>query len=171
MGSKNLPVDLYGNFYQIKIMAKHLTLIFLSFFLFSCVTKKAAISKSYVESRIDSVVSERKDSVSVQKNGVTIDETIDEIEIVPIDTSKPIVIGGKEYFNASVKIKKTQKKVVDTTKTTVSKSSDSNIKLTKSENNETFVKTVDKKPSYFNLWWLLLIPLVAWLVKRFILKF
>ena len=151
-------------------MAKHLTLIFLSAFLFSCVTKKAVISKSYVESRIDSVVSEKKDSVSVQKNGISIDETTDEIEIVPIDTSKPIVIGGKEYFNASIKIKKTQKKVVDTTKTTISKSSDNQIKLSKSENKETFVKTVDKKPSYFNLWWLLAIPVVVVAVKRFILK-
>lgn len=151
-------------------MAKHLTLIFLSLLLFSCVTRKAIVSKSYVESRIDSVVSEKKDSLSVQQNGVIIDETVDEIEVVPIDTSKPIVIGGKEYFNASVKIKKTQKKTVDTTKTTVSKSSDNQIKFTKSENKQTLNKSVDKKT--FSLWWgLLLIPLVAWLVKRFILKF
>jgi hypothetical protein len=152
-------------------MAKHLTLIFLSLFLLSCATRKVAITKSYVESRIDSVVSEKKDSVSVQQNGITIDETVDEIEIVPIDTSKPLIIGGKEYFNASFKIKKTHKKVVDTTKTTVSRSSDSQIKLSKSENKETFVKTVDKKPSYFNLLWLLAIPIVIWGVKRFILKF
>lgn len=151
-------------------MAKHLTLIFLSIFLFSCVTRKAAISKSYVESRIDSVVSERKDSVSVEKKGITIDETVDEIEIVPIDTSKPIIIEGKQYSNVSVKIKKKQKRVVDTTKTIVSKSSDSDIKLSKSENKESFVKTVDKKPSYFNLLWLLAIPVAVLSVKRFILK-
>jgi hypothetical protein len=151
-------------------MAKHLTLIFLSVFLFSCVTKKAVISKSYVESRIDSVVSERKDSVSVEKKGITIDETVDEIEIVPIDTSKPIIIEGKQYSNVSVKIKKKQKRVIDTTKTIVSKSSDSDIKLSKSENKESFVKTVDKKPSYFNLLWLLAIPVAVLSVKRFILK-
>jgi hypothetical protein len=151
-------------------MAKHLTLIFLSIFLFSCVTRKAAVSKSYVESRIDSVVSERKDSVSVEKKGITIDETVDEIEIVPIDTSKPIIIEGKQYSNVSVKIKKKQKRVVDTTKTIVSKSSDSDIKLSKSENKESFVKTVDKKPSYFNLLWLLAIPVAVLSVKRFILK-
>lgn len=151
-------------------MAKHLTLIFLSIFLFSCVTRKAAISKSYVESRIDSVVSERKDSVSVQKNGVTIDESVDEIEIMPVDTSKPIIIEGKEYSNVSVKIKRKQKKVIDTTKTIVSKSSDTDIKFGKSENKESFVKNVDRKPSYFNLLWLLLIPVAVWSVKRFILK-
>lgn len=151
-------------------MAKHLTLIFLSIFLFSCVTRKAAVSKSYVESRIDSVVSERKDSVSVEKKGITIDETVDEIEIIPIDTSKPIIIEGKQYSNVSVKIKKKQKRVVDTTKTIVSKSSDSDIKLSKSENKESFVKTVDKKPSYFNLLWLLAIPVAVLSVKRFILK-
>jgi hypothetical protein len=123
-----------------------------------------------VESHVDSVLSDKKDSVSVQNNGISVEETTDEIEIVPIDTSKPLIIGGKEYFNASVKIKNTHKKTLDTSKAIVSKSSDSNIKLSKSENKDTFIKTIDKKPSYLNLWWLILIPIGVLLIKRYLPK-
>ncbi len=150
-------------------MVRLLTLICLSLSLFSCATRKVAISKSVVETRTDSVVVEKKDSVAVQQNAISIKEDIDEIEIVPIDTSKPLVIGGKEYFNATVKIKKTKREVVDSTKTTVAVSDYKQTKVSKEETKETYDKSIDKKPSYMNLWWLLLIP-IAVLSIRFFLK-
>lgn len=151
-------------------MARLLTLIFLSTLLFSCVTRKVAITKSQVETRVDSVVVEKKDSVSVQQNAISVKEDVEEVEIVPLDTTKPMVIGGKEYINATVKIKKKKKEVVDTTKITVVKSEQKQTEVKKDEKKESFVKSVDKRPSYFNLWWLLLIPLVVWLVRRYLLK-
>lgn len=151
-------------------MARLLTLVFLSTFLFSCVTRKVAITKSHVETRVDSVVVEKKDSVAVQQNAISIKEDVEEIEIVPLDTTKPMVIGGKEYINATVKIKKKKKEVIDTTKITVVKSEQKQTQVKKEEKKDTFAKAVDKKPSYFNLWWLLLIPLVVWLVRRYLLK-
>lgn len=151
-------------------MVKHLTLIFLSLSLFSCVTRKVAVNKSQVETKIDSVVVEKKDSVAVQQNAITIKEDVEEVEIVPLDTTKPMVIGGKEYVNATVKIKKKKREVIDTTKTTVVKSEHKQTEVKKDEKKETFVKSIDKRPSYLNLWWLLLIPLVAWLVRRYLIK-
>ncbi len=151
-------------------MVRLLTLIFLSLSLFSCATRKVAISKAVVETRTDSVVVEKKDSVAVQQNAISIKEDIEEIEIVPLDTTKPMVIGGKEYVNATVKIKKKKREVIDTTKTTVVKSEHKQTEVKKDEKKETFVKSVDKRPSYFNLWWLLLIPLLAWLVRRYLIK-
>jgi hypothetical protein len=151
-------------------MVRLLTLISLSLLLFSCATRKVAITKSVVETRTDSVVVEKKDSVAVQQNAISIKEDTEEIEIVPLDTTKPMVIGGKEYINATVKIKKKKKEVIDTTKITVVKSEQKQTQVKKEEKKDTFVKAVDKRPSYFNLWWLLLIPLVVWLVRRYLLK-
>lgn len=151
-------------------MVKHLILIFLSLSLFSCVTRKVAITKSHVETRVDSVVSEKKDSVAVHQNGISIKEDSEDIEIFPLDTTKPMVIGGKQYFNATVKIKKKKKEIVDTTKTTIIKSEQKQTEVKKEEKKESFVKNVDKSPSYFNLWWLLLIPALVWVVKRYLLK-
>lgn len=147
-----------------------LTLICLSLLVFSCSTKKAAISKSVVETRTDSVVVEKKDSVAVQQNAISIKEDIDEIQVVPIDNTMPIVIGGKEYFNAAVKIKKTKRDVVDTTKTTVAVADYNQTEVSKEESKETYEKLVDKKPSALNMAWLLLIPIVILSIRFFFKK-
>jgi hypothetical protein len=150
-------------------MVRLLTLICLSLLVFSCSTKKVAITKSVLETKTDSVVVEKKDSVAFQQNSISIKEVIDEIEIVPIDTSKPLIIEGKEYFNAAVKIKKAKREVVDSTKIAVAVTDYKQTELSKEETKETYNKSVDKKPSAMNMAWLLLIP-IAILSIRFFFK-
>lgn len=148
-------------------MAKHLTLILLSFLLFSCAARKIAVTKTQVETKIDSTAVEKKDSVSVQQNAISIKEDIDEVEIVPIDTAKPLIIDGKQYFNATVKLKKTRRQVVDTSKVTISKSIENTISVKKDVKEKVFDKKVDKKANYLFYFWLLLIPICLWLIWRF----
>jgi hypothetical protein len=151
-------------------MAKHLTLILLSFLLFSCASRKVMVTKTQVETHIDSTVVEKKDSVSVQQNAISIKEDIDEIEIVPIDTAKPLVIDGKQYFNATVRLKKTRRHIVDSSKSTVSKSSENTISVKKDIKTKGFEKKVDKKANYFVYLWLLLIPIAIWFGRKYLLK-
>lgn len=151
-------------------MVRLLTLICLSLLVFSCSTKKVAVSKNEVETITDSVVVEKKDSIVFQQNAISIKEDIDEIQVVPIDNTMPIVIGGKEYFNAAVKIKKTKRDVVDTTKTTVAVSDYNQTEVSKEESKETYEKLVDKKPSALNMAWLLLIPIVILSIRFFFKK-
>jgi len=151
-------------------MVRLLTLIFLSLVVFSCSTKKVAVSKSLVETKVDSVVVDKKDSVVFQQNAISIKEDIDEIEIVPIDTLKPVVIGGKEYLNAKLRIKKIKRNVVDSTKTTVAVSDYRQTEVSKEESTETYDKSIDKKPSALNMAWLLLIPIVILSIRFFFKK-
>jgi hypothetical protein len=151
-------------------MARLLTLISLSLLLFSCATRKVASTKSYVETRTDSVVVEKKDSVSVQQNAISIKEIIAEIEIVPIDTSKPLIIDGKEYVNATVRFKKTKRDIVDTTKVTVIKTEEKSIEVKKKEEKKNVEKKVEKKSFTFFWLWLLLIAAAAVAVIRYVLK-
>ena len=149
--------------------ARLLTLICLSLLVFSCSTKKVAISKSLVETKVDSVVVEKKDSVAFQQNAISIKEDIDEIEVVPIDNTKPIVIGGKEYFNAAVKIKKTKREVVDSTKIAVAVSDYKQTEVSKEQSIETYNKSVEKKINYFEYFWLpilLLLLALAYKLRR-----
>ena len=148
-------------------MAKHLTLILLSFLLFSCASRKVAVIKTQVEAHIDSTAVEKKDSVSVQQNAISIKEDVDEIEIVPIDTAKPLVIDGKQYFNATVRLKKTRRHIVDSSKSTISQSSENKISVKKDIKAKGFEKKVDKKANYLFYLWLLLIPISLWLIWRF----
>jgi len=148
-------------------MVRLLILIFLSLLVFSCSTKKVAISKSLVETKIDSVVVEKRDSVAFQQNAISIKEDIDEIEVVPIDNTKPIVIAGKEYFNAAVKIKKTKREVVDSTKITVAVSDYKQTKVSKEQSTETYNKSVKKKINYFEYFWLPILLLLLFLAYKF----
>ena len=151
-------------------MAKHLTLILVSFLLFSCASRKVAINKTEIETHIDSIVVQKKDSVSVKQNAISVKEDINEIEVVPIDTTKPIIIGDKKYYNAIIRFKKIHRDIVDTSKTTVSKSIENNISVKKTIQSKVFEKEIDKKANYFIYLWLLLIPLSLWLVNKYILK-
>ncbi len=151
-------------------MVRLLILICLSLVVFSCSTKKTAVSKSLVETKVDSVVVDKKDSVVFKQNAISIKEDIDEIEIVPIDTLKPVVIGGKEYLNAKLRIKKIKRDVVDSTKTTVAVSDYKQTEVSKEENTETYDKSIDKKPSALNMAWLLLIPIVILSIRFFFKK-
>jgi hypothetical protein len=151
-------------------MVRLLTLIFLSSLLFSCVTRKVAITKSVVETKTDSIVVEKKDSVSVQQNAISIKESIDEFEIVPIDTAKPLVIDGKQYFNAAIRLKKTNRQVVDTTKIVVAKSEERTIEVKKEETRKEVDKKVEKTSPSLIWLWLLLIVAAAVAVFRYVLK-
>ena len=151
-------------------MAKHLILILLSFLLFSCASRKVAVTKTQVETHIDSTVVEKKDSVSVQQNAISIKEDIDEIEIVPIDTAKPLIIDGKQYFNATVRLKKTRRHVVDSSKSTVSKSIENKISVKKDIKAKGFEKKVDKKANYSMFLWIILILLALWFARKYLPK-
>jgi hypothetical protein len=151
-------------------MARLLTLVFLSLTLFSCATRKVAMTKSVVETKTDSVVVEKKNSVSVQQNAISIKESIDEFEIVPIDTAKPLIIEGKKYFNAAIRLKKTNREVVDTTKIVVAKSEERTIEVKKEEEKKSVDKKVEKKSFTFIWLWILLIVSAAVAVLRYVLK-
>jgi hypothetical protein len=151
-------------------MAKHLILILLSFLLFSCASRKVAVNKTQVETHIDSTVVEKKDSVSVQQNAISIKEDIDEVEIVPIDTAKPLVIDGKQYFNATVRLKKTRRHTVDSSKSTVSLSSENKISVKKEVKAKGFEKKIDKKANYSMFLWLILILLALWFARKYLPK-
>ena len=165
-----MQVDLYGNSHKSNQMAKHLTLILLSFLLFSCASRKVMVTKTEVQTYIDSTAVEKKDSVSVQQNAISVKEDIDEIEIVPIDTAKPLIIDGKQYYNATVRLKKTRRHIVDTSKITVSQSIENKVSVKKDIKSKGFEKKVDKKANYFVFLWLLLIPLGIWFGRKYLLK-
>jgi hypothetical protein len=151
-------------------MAKHLILLLLSFSLFSCASKKVAINKTQVETHIDSTVVEKKDSVSVQQNAISVKEDVDEVEIVPIDSTQPIIIGDKKYYNAIVRLKKTRRQVLDTSKITVSLLSENKVSVKKHLKSKVFDKKVEKKANYWVLLWLLLIPFTWFVLRRLALK-
>jgi hypothetical protein len=151
-------------------MGKYLTLALVIPLLFSCAARKVAVTKIQTQTYIDSVVVEKKDSVVVQQNAIIITDSSEEIELTPIDTAKPIIIGETKYFNAVVKLKKIRKQLVDTSKVVTTQSVQKQISLKKDVKEKVFEKKVEKKANYLFYLWLLLIPLVVYLVWKYLIK-
>lgn len=149
-------------------MSRYFIILMISFFFISCVTRKVNVTKNQSEIRTDSSFTEKKDTSIIRNNAISILEKLDEIEIVPIDTTKPIIINDVKYFNATLKLRKYSKASIDTSKTISSSTRQVSGKLIKDIKSKDYVKDVDKKANTkLYLFWLLLIPLVMWLIKKF----
>lgn len=151
-------------------MGKYLTLALVIPLLFSCAARKVAVTKTQVQTHTDSVSIERKDSVVVKQNAIIITDSSEEIEVKPIDTAKPIIIGETKYFNATVKVRKVRKSLVDTTKVVTTQSTQKQVTVQKDTKEKGFEKKVDKKFNYFIFFWLIVILLLLWLARKYLPK-
>jgi hypothetical protein len=151
-------------------MGKYLTLALFIPFLFSCAARKVAITKIQTQTYTDSIVVEKKDSVVIQQNAIIITDSSEEIEVTPIDTAKPIVVGETKYFNAIIKIKKVRKSLVDTTKVVTTQSSQKQVSLKKDVKEKGFEKKAEKKANFLFYIWLCLIPICLWLIWKYGIK-
>lgn len=151
-------------------MGKYIILALFAPLLFSCAARKVAITKIETQTYTDSVIVEKKDSVSVQQNAIVITNSSEEIEVTPIDTAKPIIIGETKYFNAKVKIKKMRTRLVDSSKSITFQSSEKQVSLKKEVKSKELDKKVDKKANYLFYLWLLLIPFCLWLIWKYLIK-
>lgn len=135
--------------------------------LFSCAARKVIVSNIQTQTHIDSVVVEKKDSISVKQNAIIITDSSDEVEVTPIDTAKPVIIGEIKYYNAKVKIRKNKIRRVDSSKIVVTQSTQKHTSVVKDVKEKIFDKKVEKKVNYLFYLWLLLIPFLLWLIWRF----
>lgn len=148
-------------------MGKYIIMALFVPLLFSCAARKVAITKIETDTYTDSAIVEKKDSVSVQQNAIVITDSSEEVEVTPIDTAKPIIIGETKYFNAKVKIKKMRTRLVDSSKIVVVQSNEKQVSVKKEIKSKGFEKKVDKKANYLFYIWLMLIPICLWLIWRF----
>lgn len=137
------------------------SILFLFVFLASCGSRKVTVEKTDTVVKVDSTSTIKKDEVVVTQNNIVVNTDTDEMEITPIDSTKPVIIGEKKYFNAKIRYKKTKASVVDTTKKEEVKKEVQEVKVVKDKKEKVFKKNIDKKESRSVYWWWLLIILLA----------
>lgn len=135
--------------------------IFLFVLLASCGARKVDVQKTDTSVKVDSASTTKKEEVIVTQNNISVNTDTDEVEVTPIDETKPVIIGDKKYFNAKIKYKKTKVSVVDTTKKEEVKKETQDVKVVKSKKEKVFKKHIDKKESRSVYWWWLLIILLV----------
>ena len=122
---------------------KKLTLTLISILLIGCASRKVNVDKVDTVIKTDSTSVTKQETITTQDNHVSIVTDTDEVEIVPIDTTKYIEVDGKKYHNVKIRYKKTKKVLVDATKIKVSKN-DSQVVKTIKNKKENHIK-INKK--------------------------
>ena len=133
----------------------------------SCGARKATVVKEDVKITIDSAVVVKVDGTYVKENNVVIDESVDEVEYVAADTSKPMIINGKHYVNTIIKSKKQKKKTVDNTKLTKKVSSVKKLNVKREDKKDNLDRHVRKESNYWMYLWFLLPVLIIWLLEKY----
>lgn len=146
--------------------SKSLFVTFFIVFCYGCTTKKVITATDITKEKIDSAYVEKKDSTSFVQKGVTVTEKLFEIYIEPVDVSKPIIVDGVKYENVFLKIKKSDKSIVDTTKTVISEVVEKEVQLEKETVKKKIDKSVEKKINYFEYFWLPILLLLLVLVYK-----
>jgi len=131
--------------------------ILLLLLLTSCGSRK--VQKSVVKDSFttEQATTENKDIEKVAEARVLIDEQTNEIEIIPIDTAKVMIINGKEFKNGKVRIITKQVKTdISEKETFTDKSKKTNNVKTNTVKKNLVKKTERKSNPLWNLLWLLI---------------
>jgi uncharacterized protein YcfL len=150
-------------------MRNKLILLFLiTFLIVGCGTRKTQQTKTDVTTKevtTDNSVIETK----TDTNTKVIDCTLtDEIEIIPIDNTKEIVVNGKTYKNVRLKSKKTKNNVTTNKVEKVSKKQQNAIKTKSKASIEVKQKETERNSNY---WWLVLLIPIYLLYRKYKHKF
>ena len=143
--------------------------LILSIFTTSCSTRK--VNRTEVKETTEvKTIDTTKTVTNTQKFERSVDtSTVSEIEIVPIDITKPMVINGKTYTNAILKRKVTKLNKVVEIDTKVDQIQQRGVnKAIKID--KTIKEKQTERKSGFNWWWLLflLIPIAYLKYKKYI---
>jgi len=143
------------------------TLIILSaFVLFGCASRK--VSKTEVKETTEvKAIDTTKTVTESEKTENSVDtSTINEIEIIPIDNTKPIIYNNKKVFNGILRLKTTKvNKVVEITEK-FAKIEQKGVNKSGKQVIEVKQKETERK-SFFSWWWLLLLIPIYFLYKKY----
>jgi hypothetical protein len=142
--------------------------------LTSCASRKVDINKTDIKK--DSIVNTEvkvitiENKIKTDSTNITTNIDSSEITITPIDSSKVIVVDGKNYKNVVLKIKKTKANTlyINNKKESETKHKDSTAttKIEVKEQSTTKTKTIDKKANYWVLFYWLILILILYLLWR-----
>lgn len=140
-----------------KVLMTAILITMMLLLLTSCGSRK--VNKTEIKETEKTEVKEvTQTKTDVTDNTKIIDtSTSDEIEIVPIDNSKPIVVNGKSFFNVKIKRKKSKNNITTQKNIIVAKNEQKEVKTASVKQKVIEVKQIERKNNY---WWILLFLLL-----------
>jgi len=155
-------------------MKKILILFIVFSMLLSCGSRK--VQKSNItEDKKEEIETHIVDTSSVVINTDVNTKTLDtsscsEIEITPLDTTKPFIYNNKTFKNVVLRIKKHKNNISTQTTEKVSENRHNAVTTTSKNKTQTQIevvkKDIDKKESLLSYWWILLLIAIAYIAYR-----
>lgn len=138
-------------------MRKEISIIVVLLF-FSCGTRKVSNTKTSETIQAETTKKEVISETTQDKSNINVVAESDEVEISPIDNTKPVTINGKSYFNA--RIKATKSKVNTNTLNDINTAKNAVIEAKAKENSVKETKIKDSKKEDYSILYLMGIALV-----------
>ena len=142
--------------------------------LVSCGSRK--VNKSNITEDLKQVTELKTvDTSSVVINEDVNTKTLDtsscsEIEITPLDTTKPFIYNNKTFKNVVLRIKKHKNNISTQTTEKVSEKRHNAVTTTSKNKTQAQIevvkKDIDKKESLLSYWWILLLIAIAYIAYR-----
>lgn len=126
----------------------------------SCASRKVNKSEVKEEAKTEQTVKEEVNTDSSTNTTILDTSETTEIEIVPIDNSKPIEVNGKKYVNARLKLSKKKNAITTNSNEKVSQIAKKEGKKTEQSNKQSNVKETTKPDApivstWKNVWFIL----------------
>lgn len=148
------------------LIALILSLLF-TIFLTSCGSRKVTKSETKEQEQTEVKTTIATETKIVDNTKIVDTSVTDEIEFIPIDSTKEIIVNGKKYFNVKIKHKKTKNNISVAKDVKVQHNAQKSDLKTVKTNKRFIEKEIERKQSY---WWLLsfllLIP-IYYLYKKY----
>jgi hypothetical protein len=141
------------------------TLITLSaLLLIGCSARKVNKTEAKENTEITQTVKEESKTDITENTEVIDTSTTDEIELIPIDNTQPIIYNGKKVYNAKIRHKKQKNNITTNKEKKVAKNENREVKTDIETNKKEFNKQTEKQSSFNWLWilFILFLILLAW---------
>jgi hypothetical protein len=161
-------VEKIGN----RILLFAICVIALLFLLCSCGSRKVTTQKETVKENVTQSATTETKTDTNETVKVVDTSTIDEIEFIPIDNSKPIIYNGKKVFNAKIRHSKRKNDITTETVKKVAETRRNEVKTRVKREVKVKDKVTERESSYglvvfWLILWLLIILGIYYGYKRF----
>ena len=149
-------------------MKNKIITIALSFTLLSCGSRKVETSKETVKENVTQSTTTETKTDTNETVKVIDTSTIDEIEFIPIDNSKPIIYGTTKVYNAKIRHSKRKNDITTETVKKVAQIERKEVK-TKAKREVKVKDKVTERESVSYWWiWILILGVVYLLYRKYL---
>ena len=147
---------------------KHTLITLSTLLLIGCGSRKVTTQKEVSKEQTEQTATTETKTDTNETVKVVDTSTVDEIEFIPIDNSKPIVVNGKSYLNVKIKHVKRKNNVTTQTVKKVAETSRNEVK-TKVKREVKVKDKVTERESVSYWWiWILILGVVYLLYRKYL---